>query len=216
MESKSIDLKIFLISFLAVVLIEFGAGVMGSRLPQASLAILGSARILDSLILLYIVYGRTGRFSALGLDRSRLLIGLKKGLIWAAGFAVFVGFFFVFLHLFGHDPFALIRTRIPEPGGKRALFFLVGGVVGPVAEELFFRGIIYGFFRRWGILPALSASTFFFVIFHVPGPVIPFTQITGGILFGISYEKEKCLMVPIVIHCLGNIAIFAFGGVSGF
>jgi membrane protease YdiL (CAAX protease family) len=31
----------------------------------------------------------------------------------------------------------------------------------------------------------------------------------GGIVFAIAYEKEKNLMVPITIHCLGNLAIFS-------
>jgi membrane protease YdiL (CAAX protease family) len=31
----------------------------------------------------------------------------------------------------------------------------------------------------------------------------------GGIVFAIAYEKEKSLMVPVTIHCLGNMAIFS-------
>jgi membrane protease YdiL (CAAX protease family) len=30
----------------------------------------------------------------------------------------------------------------------------------------------------------------------------------GGILFAVSYEVEKNLLVPITIHSLGNLAIF--------
>jgi hypothetical protein len=35
------------------------------------------------------------------------------------------------------------------------------------------------------------------------------TQVVGGILFAAAYEIEKNLVVPITIHCLGNLAIFA-------
>ena len=38
---------------------------------------------------------------------------------------------------------------------------------------------------------------------------LPLTQIVGGIVFAIAYEKEKNLMVPVTIHCLGNLAIFS-------
>jgi membrane protease YdiL (CAAX protease family) len=28
-------------------------------------------------------------------------------------------------------------------------------------------------------------------------------------VFAVSYEREKSLLVPITIHCLGNLAIFS-------
>ena len=91
------------------------------------------------------------------------------------------------------------------------LLFAVGGVIGPMAEEVIFRGLLYGFFRRWGVLPAIFISTGVFVLVHllvrsVPGFAI--TQAIGGVVFAVSYELEKNLVVPITIHCLGNMAIF--------
>jgi membrane protease YdiL (CAAX protease family) len=83
-------------------------------------------------------------------------------------------------------------------------------LIGPIAEEIFFRGILYGFFRRWGIPAAVILSTFLFVLSHshTSGPAIPVTQLIGGILFAVAYEIEKNLLVPITIHSLGNLAIF--------
>jgi hypothetical protein len=89
-----------------------------------------------------------------------------------------------------------------------ALFFLVGGMVGPAAEELFFRGILYGFFRRWGVIVALILSTLIFVLCHPIGHGIPVTRVVGGILFAVAYEVGGSLIVPITIHTLGNLAIF--------
>ena len=51
-------------------------------------------------------------------------------------------------------------------------------------------------------------STVLFVLPHLGGTVLPFTQIIGGLVFAVVYEKEKNLLVPITIHCLGNMAIF--------
>jgi hypothetical protein len=90
--------------------------------------------------------------------------------------------------------------------------FLVGGIIGPIAEEIFFRGILYGYFRRWGVLPALVVSTGIFALVHLLiGPVQGFAviQTVGGVVFAVSYELEKNLMVPITVHCLGNMAIFS-------
>jgi hypothetical protein len=87
---------------------------------------------------------------------------------------------------------------------------LVGVLIGPLAEEIFFRGILYGFFRKWGVPTAILLSTLLFVLSHThtSGSIIPVTQLIGGILLAISYEVEKNLLVPIAIHCLGNLAIF--------
>ena len=89
------------------------------------------------------------------------------------------------------------------------LYFLVGALVGPVAEELFFRGLLYGFFRRWGVVVAVILSTLLFVLPHAVQQRIPITQVVGGIVFAVAYEVEGSLMVPIIIHVLGNMAIFS-------
>ncbi len=81
-------------------------------------------------------------------------------------------------------------------------------LIGPIAEEIFFRGILYGFFRRWGAPTAIVLSTLLFVLPHTSGSIIPVTQLIGGILFAVAYEVEKNLLVPMLIHCLGNLAIF--------
>jgi len=79
---------------------------------------------------------------------------------------------------------------------------------GPVAEEIFFRGILYGFFRRWGAVAAVVLSTVIFVLAHPIFPGIPLPQVVGGVVFAVAYEVEGSLMVPITIHALGNMAIF--------
>jgi membrane protease YdiL (CAAX protease family) len=89
------------------------------------------------------------------------------------------------------------------------LFVLIGGVLSPVTEEIFFRGILYGFFRRWGVFIALVLSTGIFLLAHPLRSGIPVPQLVGGILFAVAYEVEGCLMVPITIHCLGNLSIFS-------
>ena len=87
------------------------------------------------------------------------------------------------------------------------LFFLVGGVVAPVAEEILFRGLVYGFLRRWGAILAVILSTALFAL-APPLRGLPLTQIVGGLLFASAYEMENNLLVPITIHVLGNLAIF--------
>lgn len=40
----------------------------------------------------------------------------------------------------------------------------------------------------------------------VSGIALP--QVVGGIAFGVSYEVERTLIVPITFHTLGNLAIY--------
>lgn len=111
----------------------------------------------------------------------------------------------------GVNSLEIIHTRLPEEKSGVILFFLIGGAIAPVAEEVFFRGVIYGFFRRWGVIIALVTSTIIFVLAHAIFSRIPVTQTVGGILFALAYEIEGNLMVPITIHILGNLAIFILG-----
>lgn len=140
---------------------------------------------------------------------GRLQSGLIRGGLWALGFGVLAGAGLVLMAAFGLPALEMIFVQLPEEAGELAVYFLVGGLVAPIAEELFFRGIIYGFFRRWGCILALAVSTFAFVAAHGAGSAFPVTQLVGGIFFAAAYEFEGNLVVPIVIHVTGNLALFS-------
>ena len=97
---------------------------------------------------------------------------------------------------------------VPATISGMALLLLVGGLLSPVAEEIFFRGIVYGFLRRRGIILAILGSTILFSLVHAVFTGVSFVQVIGGLVFAIAYELEKNLMVPITIHVLGNMALF--------
>ncbi len=80
-------------------------------------------------------------------------------------------------------------------------------VVGPVTEEFFFRGVLYGWLRtrvhRWHAL-ILTAVCFGALHAHLAA----FFPIFGlGLLFGWVYERTGSLAAPIAIHVFHNIAI---------
>ena len=208
MEAKQIEIKALFISLAAVVSIEAATRMVISTGLRYPMIILGGTRLLEiGLIILCVSIWGKG-FPSIGLARSRIVPGLRKGLIWSAGFAVVTFLAFVILFITGIDALKLIEVRLPAQHGEIILFFLVGGVVGPIAEEVFFRGILYGFLRRWGVVVALVVSTLIFVLAHPIFPGIPLPQVVGGIVFAVAYEIEGSLTVPITIHVLGNLAIF--------
>ncbi len=209
MEANKITLKTLAMSIAAVFAMETVfrlviSGQAGSHLPA-----LGITRCIQTIFLLFIARRFEKNPTAIGLSREKILPGLTRGSIWSVCFGIAAGVLFSVLFAAGINPLKLVRTPLPSAPWQIFMFFLVGGVIGPVWEEIFFRGIIFGFFRRWGFYTAILVSTVLFVLPHYDGRHLPLTQIVGGIVFAIAYEREKSLMVPITIHCLGNIGIFS-------
>ena len=209
MEAKHIEIKPLLISLAAIVGTEILSRWVISQNLHVSMMVLAAARVLEIILILLIVLVWGQGLSSIGLSPSKVVQGAKRGLIWSAGLGGVVFAVAVILFFSGIDSLTLVRVRLPVKSVEIALFFIIGGVVAPIAEELFFRGILYGFLRRWGVIVALTASTLSFVLAHPVFPGIPIPQLVGGIVFAVAYEVEGSLMVPITIHALGNLGIFS-------
>jgi membrane protease YdiL (CAAX protease family) len=210
METKQIEIKTLLICLVVICCIEGAMRLAVPRIQWNEMMLLGFARLFEiGLIFLTLSIHENG-LRSIGLETSQILPGIKKGIIWSAGFGVIVFSVFLLLFLFEIDPITFIRTPLPSRQMDILFFFAVGGIIAPIAEETFFRGILYGFFRRWGISAALVLSTFLFVLPHLGSGGLPFIQIIGGVLFAAAYEIEGSLMAPIMIHTFGNMAIFSF------
>jgi CAAX protease family protein len=205
MEAKQVEIRTLVISILAVAALE---GAMRWLLASHAMMVLGLARILEAVVIVLISVVWGSGLSSLGLDQDGWLPGFKRGLIWAAAFAFISCLVVAGLLLTDIEALTFIRTRLPAKHVDIAFFFLVGGVIAPVAEEIFFRGLLYGFLRRWGFPLALVLSSLLFVLVHPMNRGIPFTQMVGGLLFAVAYEMEGNLLVPITIHAFGNLAIF--------
>mgnify|MGYP001827533456 FL=1 len=208
MATARIDLKTLLLTLLGITTVEFlsaGAMLLGASNP---LVVTGVVRSLELLLMMAILVYSDRGLAAVGLSKSTAARGLSKGLIWAAGFGCVAAGAGLVISLWGINPLQLMRIPLPSDPSETLQLFIVGGLVGPVTEELFFRGILYGYFRRWGIFTALFLSTLFFVLLH-PVKVLAVTQTVGGVLFAAAYEIEGNLLVPITIHVLGNLAIFS-------
>jgi membrane protease YdiL (CAAX protease family) len=209
METEKIEAKIISLALVSIIIVELITGkVMGSATRDLYYLIQGAARVIDIVLIVLIVVLWGKGLSSIGLEKSGIRKGIIKGLMWSAGFGVVAAIGFLILHLCGINPFKLFQGNLPTKPLDIIFWFIIAGVIGPVAEELLFRGVLYGFFRRWGVLTALVVTTIIFVLLHSPSG-IPVPQLVGGVVFAIAYEIEKSLMVPIIIHILGNSAIFA-------
>ncbi|NVM21713.1 MAG: CPBP family intramembrane metalloprotease [Desulfobacterales bacterium] len=209
MAAKTIETKILFLSLTVILCAEVGTRALVSEGMLPPMLTLGAARLAEAVLILFVVSIFDEGTSSIGLAPHQIVAGLKKGLIWSAVFGMLAFLGFVILYARGLNPVTLIKAPLPAHAQGVALFFLVGGLVAPVAEEVFFRGILYGFLRRWGVVSAIIGSTLVFVLAHAPSTGLPLIQAVGGLVFALAYEVEGNLTVPITIHSLGNMAIFA-------
>ncbi len=93
------------------------------------------------------------------------------------------------------------------PRGEVVALWLGAGVIAPIAEEMFFRGILQNFlmgaFRRPG--PAIALSAVAFGMVHISQPHAVPALIFFGALLGWSYFRTGKLIVPIAIHAAFNL-----------
>lgn len=75
----------------------------------------------------------------------------------------------------------------------------------PLGEELFYRGLVYGSLRRWGVPAALALQALVFALVHQYGLIYSVFVFAGGVLFGIVYEWRRTLWAPVFMHLTTNI-----------
>lgn len=208
METNRRLLKAFLLATVGIALLEILFSWAGGRLRMPSLLLTGFARtvqacwVFTSLFLLGL--GRREIF----LPEGGLCRGLRRGLLWSAVFGALSLAAFVALWWGGRDPLRLLgigRTPYTQPW----LYLAVGCGVGPLVEEIYFRGLLYRVLRSHGRILAAGGTTTLFALLHAGGGGLPVVPLIGGLVFAAAVEVEKNLFVPITIHTLGNTALFA-------
>ena len=98
---------------------------------------------------------------------------------------------------------------------EKSLWFLLGltlfvCVVGPLIEELFFRGFVYSAIKKeWGRTRAILLSSVFFASLHL-NPVDFLPILLLGVLLAWIYEKTGSLFSALTVHVLNNSVAFLF------
>jgi uncharacterized protein len=105
---------------------------------------------------------------------------------------------------------APIEAFISWPSG--ALAFAALGMAVPLAEELFFRGFVFGALRPLGLPAAFAATTLLFASIHAQqtwgnwGALLSVT-VTGAVLTALRTWSGSTL-VPAVTHLLYNLSLW--------
>jgi len=89
---------------------------------------------------------------------------------------------------------------------KFSIFILATQIIflGPIAEELFFRGFMYKLLRNKYAFTtsAIITSSFFSIIHRTPQNILPLFVISLGLCY--VYEKTQNIMPAIIFHAIHN------------
>ncbi len=114
------------------------------------------------------------------------------------------------LRVLGQDAESLaLRQEIFMGGGATLAGFVVNllfaGLLIPMAEELFFRGLLYTWFRRrFSIWFSVLASALLFSLGHADSVAVVATSFVIGIVNALAYELTDSLWLPFALHALNN------------
>jgi membrane protease YdiL (CAAX protease family) len=96
----------------------------------------------------------------------------------------------------------LLPQGIDVPGAIGLI--VMGGIAVPFAEELFFRGVLYTWFRgHWSIWPSVILSALVFGVAHLD-IAVGLTAFILGLILALVYEYSQSLWTSVLIHALNN------------
>lgn len=115
----------------------------------------------------------------------------------------------IFSFLFPDAAEAAVADTVSIYGSSESIFslilcFFAMCVVAPFAEEYIYRGVMFGFLRRFGFSFAAFASSLIFGLAHATA-----SQIAYAFVFGLAlctvYERSGNLKTSILMHFINNL-----------
>ncbi len=86
------------------------------------------------------------------------------------------------------------------------LVVLLGvGILAPISEELYFRGLMYDWFRQtFGVPLAVTFSSVLFALAHIDSVAVVASSLVIAVIIAFAYEQTKSLWVAITMHVVTN------------
>jgi membrane protease YdiL (CAAX protease family) len=102
----------------------------------------------------------------------------------------------------------VVGQAVPVAAGATAAGL---NVLAALAEEAFFRGLVYGWLRRFGPVVAVGASALAFALIHVPmyGPAALWVDLGGGLVLGWQRWATAGWAAPAATHAFANLVVMA-------
>ncbi|MFN2272057.1 MAG: lysostaphin resistance A-like protein [Anaerolineae bacterium] len=85
------------------------------------------------------------------------------------------------------------------------LTLLGAGLLAPISEELYFRGLLHGWFRpRFRLWVRVLLSSALFGLAHFDSLAVVASSFVLGVANALLYERSKSIWIPIAMHMLTN------------
>lgn len=132
-----------------------------------------------------------------------------KWLLIAGGLGIFAfGLIFIVEAIYFHfitEPNTQGDFEAAAKGGIFSMILLLftGAILGPIGEELVFRGVVTSALDKYGSWIAVVGSAAIFGIIHGPS-VILVDAFVVGLLLSIVYLKSRSIWPAIVLHIVYN------------
>jgi membrane protease YdiL (CAAX protease family) len=102
-----------------------------------------------------------------------------------------------------------LRMDLIAPTGPLALNFIVtlvgAGVLAPIAEEFYFRGLLFRWFRsRFSFWPAVLVSSAIFAAGHADSLGVVASSFVLGLVLAGLYDRSRSLWLTIAVHAANN------------
>ena len=193
-----------------ILVLALGTEAVVSQDPTATVWLVGVAAI-SALIAAFVANViRVRSPAAIGLAKTGgrwLLIGAGAGLL---GFLINRLVIVLYVWISGDTSNPQQGMADTAMGGSLVQFVLLvilGGLLAPLGEELLFRGVLFGWLRRWGFVLAAGISALVFGIAHGLNVVFP-AAIVLGLLNAYVYEKSGSIWPSVIAHATNNVLIF--------
>ncbi len=94
-----------------------------------------------------------------------------------------------------------------NPLPRAATVAILSSVVAAIAEEIFFRRLVYGWLERWGTALAVVGSAALFALIHVPvyGPGVLPLDFAAGLIFAWQRRATGGWTAPAATHVFANL-----------
>ena len=177
-----------------------------------------NSSILDTLAVVFILYFTVNQYkedlTALGISLKNFLKNIFYGIVgYIALVPVLILILIVTAIIINVTKYVPPRQPVVELFLKeKGLAFLTysglfAAIVGPIIEELFFRGFMYGALKKHiGIFWSMMATAAVFAALHAH--LVGFIPIMAlGILLAYLYEKTGTLVSSITVHMIHNLSM---------
>jgi CAAX protease family protein len=180
-------------------------------------ASLTAALVILGLLVLWLRTSHPGWVDVLGVP-TRWGPEVRAGIVFGIGLypaVVFVvGVLLTVLLQFVSGESVRTPEQVPQhlPGIGTAVTIAYGVLIAPIAEEFFFRGVLFRSIRdRHGFWVGAVASGFAFGLIHyIPGPalnaaLLMSVMVFTGIGLAFIYERRGWIVAPIAAHMTFNV-----------